>query len=277
MTRAEVLAEVTCRLEPLYGRAEAASIARIVAEELCGFTFVQYISEPHAAASVPQNFGQMLQRLCEWCPVQYVTGRTEFLGRSFAVGPGVLVPRPETEELVRWVVGSCSGPCRILDAGTGSGCIAVSLAAELPQAEVCAIDISERALDWARRNAQSAGVQVQFRKADMLDGRLCAGMFDAIVSNPPYVPLAERSQMLPNVTDYEPAEALFVPDDDPLLYYRAVAAFACRSLRPGGLLFFEIHRSAAPGLERMLRDMGFDDVQTRNDMNDKPRMMRCRR
>lgn len=276
MTRRELLKYVTERLSPLYGEREALGVAYIVAEHFCSFTRRDAIVEPDAEVVLPDDFDAVMLRLLSYCPVQYVTGWAEFYGRRFHVGSGVLVPRPETEELVAWILKTRRTPCRILDVGTGSGCIAVTLAAELDGSNVCAVDISPDALAYARRNAADVGVSVDFRQADILDEALNQGEFDVIVSNPPYVPCSDAGSMCRNVTDFEPGQALFVPDDDILLFYRAIARFALRSLAPGGELFFEIYENAARLTGDMLSDMGFSDVEIREDINSKPRMIRCR-
>ena len=278
MTRRQLVKHIADRLAPLYPQREAESIAMIVAQHMCGFTRRDMIVAPEVQVSVPEDFDAALSQLEAFRPVQYVTGSAYFYGRCFRVGEGVLIPRPETEELVDWVVKTAdAGPCRILDIGTGSGCIAVSLAAELSESRVTGLDISERALDYARENARLNGVSVEFVEGDILDERLDAGVFDIIVSNPPYVPASDARSMCRNVLDYEPHSALFVDDDEKLLFYRAVARFAKRSLAGRGLLFFEVYEKAAEDTARMLEDTGFADVEIREDLNSKPRMIRCRR
>ena len=278
MTRRGLVKHIMERLAPLYGEREASCIASVAAEYLCGFSRRDMIVDPEREVRLPGNFEDVVSQLENFRPVQYVVGRTEFCGREFCVGEGVLIPRPETEELVDWVVKtSDGGPCRILDIGTGSGCIAVSLATQLSESSVTALDISAQALDYARRNALLNGVSVDFVEGDILDERLDLGLFDIIVSNPPYVPASDAGRMCRNVLDYEPHNALFVPDDEPLLFYRAVSRFAHRSLRAGGRLFFEIYENAAHRTAAMLEDAGFADVEIRNDLNSKPRMIRCRK
>lgn len=278
MTRRGLVKHIAERLAPLYGGREASSIASVAAEYLCGFSRREMIADPEREVWLPENFEDVVSQLENFRPVQYVVGRTEFCGREFCVGEGVLIPRPETEELVDWVVKTADGgPCRILDVGTGSGCIAVSLAARLSGSSVTALDISAQALDYARRNAELGGVSVDFVEGDILDERLDLGLFDIIVSNPPYVPASDAGLMCRNVLDYEPHNALFVPDDDWLLFYRAVSRFAGRSLRAGGRLFFEIYENAAHRTAAMLEENGFYDVEIRNDLNSKPRMIRCRK
>ncbi len=278
MTRREVLDLFAGQMTPLYGSREAHSAAAVVAERFCGFTRRDYIVEPDAPAVFSGDAELVLRQLLDYRPVQYVVGQADFCGMTFEVGEGVLIPRPETEELVDWIAKSSGGAaCRILDVGTGSGCIAVSLAAQMPHCRVTALDISEQALGYARRNARRNGAEVDFVHADVLDPSLDVGQFDIIVSNPPYVPASDASSMCRNVLDYEPHLALFVPDDDVLLFYRAVADLALRSLAPRGSLFFEVYENAARQTAEMLSGKGFSQVCLRDDLNSKPRMVRCRR
>ncbi len=221
------------------------------------------------------RLGPDVERLAAGEPLQYVLGESEFYGRRFVVRPGVLIPRPETEELVDRIVHTEGGrPCRILDVGTGSGCIAVSLALELPGAEVYAADISDVALETAAENCRRLGARVTLRRADALND-LAARFperFDVIVSNPPYVPAGDRAVMHPNVRDYEPSLALFVPDDDPLRFYRAIARAGRRMLRPGGRLWFEIYERAAAGMTALLEAEGYTQTEIYRDLFDKERM-----
>lgn len=213
-------------------------------------------------------------------PMQYLLGETEFYGRLFRVDERVLIPRPETEELVDWIVRDERQATRLLDVGTGSGAIAVSLALELPQAEVTAIDLSADALTLAAENAARLGASVRFVEADALQGlaqRFAAETFDLIVSNPPYVPDSDRETMHRNVLDYEPHLALFVPDQDPLRFYRAIAQAAQQLLKPGGKLYFEIYHKAADSLEQLLCALGYEEVTVRRDLFDKPRMLCCQK
>ena len=220
------------------------------------------------------GFEAMAAQLAAGRPVQYVVGHTEFYGHRFTVREGVLIPRPETEELVSWVVHDERRAHALLDVGTGSGCIAVTLARLIPESRITAVDISEKALSIARENARRLDAKVDFRQGDAL-GELFPGQreqFDLIVSNPPYIPRSEKASIRVNVTGYEPAEALFVEDGDPLIFYRAIARNARRLLRPGGRLYFEIHENFADETFRMLTREGFPDTAVRRDLNDKNRM-----
>jgi len=277
-TRREVIDRIRRALAPLYDAREAEQIARLFLLERCGLTLTQYVVRPDAEAEIP-DLDKAVERLAAGCPVQYVLGYTEFCGLRFEVGEGVLIPRPETEELVAAVAAETPAAADVLDVGTGSGCIAVSLAHLLHGARVTAVDRSPEALAAARRNAERSGAEVRFVQADALSGlhELPDAAFDRVVSNPPYVPLGDRAAMHVNVRGYEPAEALFVPDDDPLLFYRAIARAARRLLRPDGRLWFEIYERLAGETARLLAGEGFADIAVHRDGNEKPRMICCTR
>lgn len=275
-TRREVIDRIRHALAPLYAPREAEQIARRFLFERCGITLTRYVVDPDAEADIP-DLEASVRQLAAGRPVQYVVGSTEFCGLRFEVGEGVLIPRPETEELAEAVAAESPAGAAVLDVGTGSGCIAVSLAQLIPDARVTAVDLSPQALAVARRNAARLDAEVHFVRADALAGlhELPDAAFDRIVSNPPYVPQSDRASMHVNVRDYEPAEALFVPDDDPLRFYRAIARAARRLLRPDGRLWFEIYERLAEETARLLADEGFDDIVVRCDSYDKPRMICC--
>lgn len=279
-TYAEIINRMKCAAAANYDEREAHSLALWAVEALTGADRVQLLVDPHREVEhVDMEEVERVEReLSEARPIQYIIGMAEFCGLQFAVGEGVLVPRPETEELVRWVAEECPTARRILDIGTGSGAIAVSLAKLLPQAEIAAMDISEVALDYASRNAAANGVKVRVVQGDALSD--WAGAFeelDVVVSNPPYVPASDRASMHRNVRDYEPELALFVPDDDLLRFYRSIADGATRALRTGGALYFEIYEGAAEQMIEMLTERGWTDIELRRDFNDKNRMIRCRK
>lgn len=279
-TYAEIINRMKCAAAANYDEREAHSLALWAVEALTGADRVQLLVDPHREVEhVDMEEVERVEReLSEARPIQYIIGATEFCELQFAVGEGVLVPRPETEELVRWVAKECPTARLILDIGTGSGAIAVSLAKLLPQAEVAAIDISEVALDYASRNAAANGVKVRVVQGDALSD--WTGAFeelDVVVSNPPYVPASDRASMHRNVRDYEPELALFVPDDDLLRFYRSIADGATRALRTGGALYFEIYEGAAEQMIEMLTERGWTDIELRRDFNDKNRMIRCRK
>lgn len=277
-TRRQLLDRLTRPLIPLYGAHEARQIARIVLAELAGISLTQLIADPEAEASLPGE-ERITAELAAGRPVQYVVGHTEFCGLTLRVREGVLIPRPETEELVGRIVAEHPDARRILDIGTGSGCIALALKQALPEAGVTAVDLSEQALEIARENGEATGLEVTFRQADALAGveREVEGEFDVIVSNPPYVPQSDCARMRENVTRYEPHCALFVPDDDPLCFYRAIARSARGLLRPGGGLWFEIYETFGDALCQLFAGEGFRDIRLYYDFHDKPRMLWCRR
>lgn len=259
-------------LTKLYDAREAKAIARLVMEDRFGLTMADVLCGKTGDDAVLRH---IQQRLLQGEPVQYVLGVAEFGGRQFRVAPGVLIPRPETLELCQWVEEERG--TTILDIGTGSGCIACTLAAELPEAQVTAWDISEAALSVARENAKRTNVHVSFEQVDALNIPLTPDKWDIIISNPPYVCEQERAAMERHVLDYEPSLALFVPDDDPLLFYRAIADYARQSLTAGGSLFFEINPLYAEQLKSLLSAMSYHHIEVRDDLYGKPRMIKAQR
>jgi len=217
-------------------------------------------------------------RLKNFEPIQYILGETEFYGLKLAVNPFVLIPRPETEELVQWIIKSqLPENCKILDIGTGSGCIALALKNELKNAEVFGTDISENALVVARQNAIKNNLDVDFFQADILKWeKIDWKTFDVIVSNPPYIRESEKKLIHPNVINHEPASALFVADSNPLVFYRSIAIFAKKQLSGNGLLFFEINENLGSEMKKMLICFGFSEIEIRKDINRKNRMVCCR-
>jgi release factor glutamine methyltransferase len=211
-------------------------------------------------------------------PIQYVFGWTEFYGRKFNVNPDVLIPRPETEELItlvkEYVKEKNIMRPRILDIGTGSGCIAVTLALEIPGSKVFATDISQNAIEKAQQNATALNAVVGFFNNNVVDDDLGLTTLDVVVSNPPYIPLAEKESMKNNVTRFEPSQALFVSDADPLIFYRAIAGKATMCLRTGGLLAVEINERFASDVARIFEDSGFEDVRIIKDLFHKERIVK---
>ena len=274
MTRRETVDRLTARLVPLYGEREARAIARNAVAELAGLPLSALLTDPGAELAA-EGLAEAEAQLIAGKPLQYVVGHTEFCGHRFAVREGVLIPRPETEELVDRILRSERGSRRMLDVGTGSGCIAASLALALPEAEVFAADISDEALAVAAENFRTLDARVTLRKADALNGlaEVFPERFDVIVSNPPYVPESDRAEMHPNVRDHEPGLALFVPDDDAIRFYRAIARAGRQMLTPGGRLWFEIYERAAAEIVRMLGAEGYTDTEVREDLFGKPRMV----
>ena len=273
MTRRELWDKVYDAARSVYEEREARSYTAVVCEGRLGMRFTDVIVEPVAPCPDHEELPQILAAIRDHCPAQYITGFAWFLDRKFAVREGVLIPRPETEELVRMITDRCRGRSglRVLDVGTGRGCIAVTLAAEMKQAKVVAVDVSESALEVARENARRHRVSVDFVRCDMLQEGP-SGHFDLIVSNPPYVTLQEKNEMRPNVLRYEPHRALFVPDDDPLVFYRAIAEYGCRSLNPGGMLWFELNERYGSEVASLLEQSGYSEVAVHDDMFGKQRM-----
>ncbi len=279
-TRSEITAFIAEAVRGLYPEREARRIALTAAAALSGESEAEFLADPNQRVNI-DGVERCAAQLAAGCPVQYVTGRTEFCDMTFHVDGSVLIPRPETEELVLWAE-QCAADHRnprILDVCTGSGCIAIVLAAHLPQADVTALDISHAALETARRNASMNGVRIRFIDDDALNGMpsLAGETFDIIVSNPPYIPHSEIESMHVNVTRYEPHEALFVDDADPLVFYRAIARAARTMLSEGGSLLFEVHEAWAERTAEMLRREGFGQTEVRIDLFGKPRMTCSRR
>ena len=296
MLLSDFLKEGALALEPLYPAAEARSIVLLLCEALIGTKSYTHIVEPayQIDKKDEQPLSDALARLAAGEPIQYVLGRADFCGRSFRVTPEVLIPRPETELLVREAVkladmcrrmripfGKTAEPVRVLDLCTGSGCIAWSIALSVPGAQVVGVDISDGALEVARSQAfaqemkESGALAPTFVKADVLDTEqdFDYGTFDLIVSNPPYVMEREKAQMRKNVLDYEPSSALFVPDDDPLLFYRAIARWSERFLSPEGKGLTEINEALGKETAEVFRDSGFSQTETSSDFFDKNRFV----
>ena len=276
--------EVWKRLTTVYDDHEAKAVARYLLEIRYGLTMTDILCGKVESLS-EEELEAMLNRLLKGEPVQYVTGVAEFGGRRFHVEPGVLIPRPETAELCQWIIDEEGGRTkeegemkderggRILDIGTGSGCIACTLAAELPKSKVTAWDISDDALRIAQQNAQNIGVNIFFEKVDILSISP-SSQWSTIVSNPPYICNKERDGMEQNVLNHEPSLALFVPDEDPLLFYRAITRFAKNALLDGGNLYFEINPLYAAPLEQLMQEEGFSDIRFRYDSFGKQRFAR---
>ncbi len=282
MRRRELHKEIIRLAEPIYGDREALMIARILFEEMLGVTRMQLLTSPDEEVLLGGDaIQQILKDIAVARPVQYIVGEADFCDMRFVVGEGVLIPRPESEELIRWIVERERDreEIEILDIGTGSGALAISLSVRLPHSQVTALDISESAIEIAKRNIERLSSEVKIVRGDALEGveNFTDKRYDIIVSNPPYIPRREEASMHINVTRHEPHLALFVPDDDPLLFYRAIARSAQKILSKGGSLYFEIHESYAVKCETMLRAEGFRSVERRLDINDKERMICARR
>lgn len=262
-----------------YSHGETVALTRILVTELLGIKeSIYFLKDPVMLSNEQKRMlDGALARLQEYCPIQYILGYQDFCDLRFAVNASVLIPRPETQELVTWIANDANGTERILDIGTGSGCIAVSLAHKLPCCRVSAWDISPDALSVARQNSMANGTKVEFEQKDILSYVPWREKFDIIVSNPPYIKETEKSAMESNVTDHEPHIALFVPDDDPLLFYRSIAEKAQSMLFPSGRLYFEINRAHGNEIIEMLCTMGYTDVELRKDFADNDRMIKAKR
>ena len=267
---------IKSELKDLYSPDEISSLTRLILEKEFAIPFADILACKfnHLSDAEMQKLTEIVGKLKNSEPIQYILGETDFFGLAFYVNGSVLIPRPETEELVQWVLESAENkPIKILDIGTGSGCIAVTLAKKMPSAEVHAWDISEDALEVARKNAERNGVKVIFSKRDMLREPVSDEKFDIIVSNPPYVTEVEKTEMQENVLNFEPHLALFVPDDNALVLYEKIANFALTNLNNGGQLFFEINRAKGADIARLLEEKGFKNIELRKDISGNERMV----
>ena len=282
-------------LSNVYDSGEAKAVARYLLEVRYGLTMTDIVCG-EVERLPEEELKELRSRLLQGEPVQYVVGVAEFCGRSFHVEPGVLIPRPETAELCQWIIRKETGERRkeeggrrkeeresILDIGTGSGCIAVTLASELPESKVTAWDISDDALRIAQQNAQAMGVDINFEKVNILSISPSSFLFppssqwSTIVSNPPYICPSEQTAMDRNVLTYEPHLALFVPEEEPLLFYQAISRYARHTLHPGGSLYFEANPLYMEALQTLLRQEGFTDIIVRDDQFGKHRFIMGRK
>ena len=266
-------------LAGLYPDTEISSFTYLLIGAITGYSRTEIIVNKYTNFSNEQRdlLNSFIEKLKIYTPIQYVLGQCEFMGLQFEVNPSVLIPRPETEELVEWILASQNNTnsVSILDIGTGSGCIAVSLKCKLPKAFVTAYDLSYDALALARKNAEINEVTVDFRQQDILCPDDEKGEWEIIVSNPPYIPDAEKIEIQPNVLNFEPHLALFVPDNDPLLFYRKIIEFAAMHLKAGGQLFFEIHRDRGQEVMQLLSEAGFAEIELRKDLSGNDRMLKA--
>ena len=267
-------------LDSMYGKEEVDSFFFMLIESYYGVSRIQLAMDPDYAIDGSEKILNALELLKQQKPIQYIIGETEFYGLPFKVNDHVLIPRPETEELVAWVLKKNDGnnPINILDIGTGSGCIAISLAKNLPNAKVYALDVSAEALKIAKQNADLNDVNVEFIEADILkteDGRQkIVAKFNIIVSNPPYIRAQEKELMKANVIDNEPHLALFVKDKNPLLFYEAITQFASNNLTNEGQLFFEINEYLGNAMIELLNDNDFRNIELKQDIFRKDRMIK---
>ena len=269
-------------LLPFYDEMEAESFFYLLLENKHQLRRIDLALDVDSVFSESEilNWNAILEKLKIQIPIQYIIGTTHFYGLEFFVDENVLIPRPETEELVDWIVKlnsklSKKKNLKILDIGTGSGCIAVSLAKNIPNSEVFAIDVSEKVLAIAKKNAILNKVPVTFLHKNILETKDLSQKFDIIVSNPPYVRNLEKAEIKPNVLDNEPHLALFVPDNDPLIFYKKIAELAAANLNPNGQLFFEINQYLGKETQELLEYIGLKNIELRKDIYGNDRMIAC--
>lgn len=271
--------QLLSRLTPCYeSRNEARSVLCLLLEEMLNVSSTRIYADllPEISEKEAEKLDSALQKLEQGMPVQYVLGYADFGELRLRVEPGILIPRPETLELIEWITSDrTSTPSRILDVGTGSGCIAISLAKHWKGSDVEAWDISETALQTAKHNAEMYHATVKVQHQDVLTPSYDGAPFDLIVSNPPYVRTCEKSEMQPRVLEYEPDEALFVSDDRPLVFYEALARLATQKLRSGGQMFMEINQYLPTETAQLFKELGFEDVELKNDSFHHPRMLKA--
>ena len=275
-------------LEKIYGSDEANALIIILLEHYFSINRVKMALEPELRLSESEllTLHFAVKELLKNRPIQYIIGETEFCGMRFFVNENVLIPRPETEEMVKMIVSrrdkACLVPtgCDVLDIGTGSGCIAISIAKLLKDSVVTAIDVSEKALEVAKKNAEANDANVRFILDDILNAQnkeLIDNQYDIIVSNPPYVCDSEKTEMRANVLDYEPSTALFVTDNDPLIFYRKILEFAQKELKPDGEVWFEINEKFGEEMRNLSLEMGFGNIEIIKDFRGKDRIVRATR
>ena len=283
MTLGEAEKLYTTTLSQLYGLNEAKSLAWLAISFVCKINRPDYLSSRNEELSFNNETAllSILEELKSGKPLQYVLGETTFYDLTFKVNPSVLIPRPETEELVDWILKDTfvkQPNLKILDIGTGSGCIAIALKKNLPLADVLALDVSAEALETATVNSILNKTEIKFIQDDILNPRqhiISNTIYSVIVSNPPYVMLAEKKNMHRNVLNFEPHTALFVPDNDALLFYKAIVNFAAKHLQHRGLLFLEINEDLGEETLELITEMGFKNVELRKDLRGKDRMIRA--
>ena len=270
-------------LSGIYPLEEIESFFNILAQEFLNLSRIQIALDRDQLVSAEkvEKIKTAAERLKMYEPIQYIVGDTEFFGLTFKVNPNTLIPRPETEELVQYIIDDVSelknnsNPVGLLDIGTGSGCIAISLAKNLQNSKVSAMDVSSEALKIANENARENKVNITFLEQDILLCKALPGKYDIIVSNPPYVRELEKEWMQPNVLKHEPELALFVKDSDPLIFYRKIAELSRDSLKPNGKLFFEINEYLGEEMTELLVGLGFRDIEVKKDIFEKDRMLKC--
>ena len=277
----ETIKFIKAELAPFYKESDVSIFIILMLEHTSNISYQDIVLQKRIVLSkdAAKLIRQITNRLKTQEPIQYILGETDFYKLKFKVNPDVLIPRPETEELVEWVINSTKNSNGIiLDIGTGSGCIPISLKHHLPLATVSAIDISEKATLMAQKNAELNNVAVSFETRDILKWKKYAWpQFDVIVSNPPYIRESEKRLMNSNVLDYEPGNALFVKNENPLLFYKTIAEFAFQKLGSGGLLFFEINEAFGKETSKMLEKKGFKNIKLKKDISGKDRMVKAQK
>ena len=278
MTTRQIINEVRLQLAGKYPEREIESFVRILFKRYVALVSLPMIYDVELSPDVERQMLSAVNELKNYCPIQYILGETEFYGLPLEVTPDVLIPRPETEELVDWIVRKYdkSMPLSIVDIGAGSGCIAVSLKSNFHNATVWAIDVSKAALTVGKRNAAKNNVEVNFLLKDALNDDMMGferDSLDVLVSNPPYVTSSDAQQMQPNVLDYEPYIALFTPENDPLVFFKRISAFGKKSLKEGGRIFFEINEAFHEEVADILKQHDYSDISLRRDINGKWRMI----
>ena len=272
-----IITRINNGLSNCYSAGEISALTRIIATELLGVSQMAFYLKDDITLTTEQEalLGNAIERLQKREPIQHILGYSDFCGLRFKITPATLIPRPETSELVEWIASEATGNESILDIGTGSGCIAVSLAHKVPQSKVTAWDISNDALSVATENSKANNSNVEFKHVDILEYQPTGEQFNIIVSNPPYIKENEKEAMHANVLDWEPHTALFVPDSDPLLFYRTIAEKGLALLKPGGRLYFEINRAHGNETMEMLAALGYTHIKLRKDFADNDRMIRA--
>lgn len=272
---------IKSELADLYPETEMQGFIRIIFENVLALNYTDIILQKDKKIDDEsfESIKQIVDRLKTHEPIQYILGETEFYDLTLNVNPAVLIPRPETEELVHWVLNSnVSSESRIIDIGTGSGCIPLAFKKGLPNANVFGVDISEGALRTAAENAARNNLEIEFIHADILKWKKYSWMnYDIIVSNPPYVRNCEKKLMEKNVLAYEPDGALFVEDNNPLIFYKTIAEFAQANLNENGWLFYEINEYLGEEMIKLVNGLGFREIELRTDLNGKDRMLKCQK
>jgi release factor glutamine methyltransferase len=281
MTMHEARQKLIQQLNEIYEEREAANITELVMEHITRWSRLERIANKDIPLSFAQEnlLSQIIERLLKHEPIQYIINEAWFAGMIFYVDKNVLIPRPETEELVDWVIKECSmqnSTCRVVDVGTGSGCIAIAVKNKLPEVEMWACDVSDEALNIARMNADALNATIDFVPLNFLEAeqRKQLPPVDIVVANPPYVPQKDKTEMKKNVVEFEPATALFVPDNDPLVFYKAIADFGKEKLNPGGRIYLEIHENLGGKVKKLFQSAGYNPIEIKKDMQGKDRMIK---